>query len=98
MNACAAQDFKQADAALNAAYTKLMGKITSDGQASLRAAQIAWLAYRDKECAFETRGSAEGSVNPMVLLNCKTALTQAQTKRLDAQLSCQEGDASCGGQ
>jgi uncharacterized protein YecT (DUF1311 family) len=98
MDICAGQDFAQADAGLNSNYQALMAKITPSGQASLRIAQRAWMDYRDKECAFETAGSADGSVHPMVETECRTALTRQQTARLKAQLDCQEGDLSCGGQ
>jgi uncharacterized protein YecT (DUF1311 family) len=98
MNICAGQNFAQADAGLNSNYRALLAKITPSGQASLRTAQRAWLDYRDKECAFETAGSADGSVHPMMETECRTALTGQQTARLKAQLDCQEGDLSCGGQ
>ena len=98
MNLCAGQDFAKADAALNAAYKTLMAKISPAGQASLRRAEQAWLGYRDAQCAFDTLGTAGGSVRPMLDLQCKTALTAAQTKILAAQSGCQEGDLSCGGQ
>ncbi len=95
---CAGQQFHQADAALNTAYKTLMGKITPAGQTSLRVAEKSWLAYRDNQCSFETLGTADGSVHPMVQAACRTELTKAQTARLHAQLTCTEGDLSCGGQ
>lgn len=98
MDLCAGQEFIQADAGLNSTYKALLAKITPSGQAGLRAAQRAWLDYRDKECAFETAGSGGGSIHPMVETECRTALTRQQTARLKAQLDCQEGDLSCGGQ
>ncbi|HXZ10643.1 MAG TPA: lysozyme inhibitor LprI family protein, partial [Paraburkholderia sp.] len=54
--------------------------------------------WRDAQCDFNTLGSAGGSVHPMVHSICLTQLTQAQTKLLDEQLHCEEGDTSCGGQ
>jgi uncharacterized protein YecT (DUF1311 family) len=98
LNQCAYQKFQVADAALNASYKELMAKISPNGQASLRKAEKSWIAYRDDQCDFETLGTVNGTINGMMLTECDTALTLAQTKRLNAQLHCQEGDPSCGGQ
>lgn len=97
MNICSYQAFQKADAALNAVYKELMGKISPSGQASLHKAEKSWIAYRDDQCAFETLGTVGGSINPLAVNQCDTALTVAQTKRLTAQLHCEEGDVSCGG-
>lgn len=98
MNTCAEQALQAADADLNQSYAALMNQITPEGQAALRSAQRAWIAYRDAQCSFESAGSAGGSAHAMVVSSCLDALTRAQTARLSAQLNCQEGDLSCGGQ
>ena len=83
---------------MNAAYDRLMAKISPAGQAALRDAQRSWLRFRDQECDFETLGSSSGSIRPMVVYGCKTRLTVARTTDLAAQINCPEGDASCGNQ
>ncbi len=98
MNVCAERDYKVADKALNDAYRKLMASVSPAGRSKLRAAQRAWLAWRDAECDFETAGSADGSIHPYLVAICRNELTKAQTTRLDSQLHCQEGDLSCGRQ
>lgn len=98
MNICADKAYKTSDAALNTAYKALMGSIEADGRKSLQAAQRDWIAFRDAQCAFETMGTAGGSIHPMVMSICLQELTEAQTARLNAQLTCEEGDTSCGGQ
>lgn len=98
MNEQAGNDFTRADQKLNEIYQKLMAKISSAGQARLRDAERAWIEFRDQECAFETFGTVNGSVHPMVLFNCKSRLTNQRIKDLDGQLNCEEGDVSCGGQ
>lgn len=95
MNACAAQSFNKADAALNAAYKQLMAKLDKADQASLKKAQRAWLQYRDLQCAFNASGSEGGTVHPMVVAGCREALTKAQTAVLKAQNQCEEGDLGC---
>jgi uncharacterized protein YecT (DUF1311 family) len=94
----AGAEFHKADGELNALYRDLTHKVSSAGQGKLRAAQQAWLRFRDSECAFETAGSEGGSVHPMVETECRTELTRQRNQQLKAQLSCKEGDLSCGGQ
>lgn len=98
LNLCAGENFKQADADLNAVYVKLLKKISAAGQSKLREAQKSWIAYRDAQCAFETLGTIGGSIHSMVVAQCLTDVTEQQTKRLQHQLTCEEGDVSCGGQ
>ena len=64
------------DAALNAAYRSLMSKLDASGEARLREAQRAWIAFRDKECAFRASDA-----------ECVADLTRARTRELDAALA-----------
>ena len=98
MNLCEGENFKQADVQLNAVYAKLMKKISAAGQTKLREAQKSWIAYRDAQCAFDTLGTIDGSIHSMVAAQCLADLTEQQTKRLQHQANCEEGDVSCGGQ
>jgi len=98
MNERAENDFTKADKSLNEIYKKLMATISPEGRARLRDVEKVWIQFRDEECAFETLGTVEGSIHPMVLLYCKGRLTNQRIKDLDAQLNCEEGDVSCGGQ
>ena len=83
---------------MNAAYQRLMAKISENGRQALREAQRSWIAYRDLECAFDTLGTQTGSIHPMEVALCKTRLTGQRTADLNAQIDCEEGDVSCGGQ
>jgi len=98
LNECADKDLKASDAKLNEVYRALSAKTSQQGKTSLQNAQRAWLAYRDAQCRFETMGTIDGSIHPMVYASCMDKLTQAQTKLLGTQLHCEEGDLSCGGQ
>lgn len=98
LNECEGANFKQADARLNAVYAKLLNKVSAAGQSKLRDAQKSWIKFRDAQCAFETLGTIDGSIHGMVVALCLTDLTEQQTKRLQRQLTCEEGDVSCGGQ
>jgi uncharacterized protein YecT (DUF1311 family) len=98
MNICERKNLENADARLNAAYNKLAAKVSAAGKAKLVDAQRAWIKYRDLQCEFESLGTNGGSIHGMIVGQCLTEMTAAQTKRLERQLNCEEGDTSCGGQ
>ncbi len=95
MNECAALDYAEADAALNAQWA-----ITADAMRerdreldrtyddrpgyfeTLLAAQRAWLIYRDQHCASEGFLFRGGSMEPLIVSTCKTTLTQDRTSQL----------------
>lgn len=95
MNICADKAAKQADAKLNRVYAQVMSRLSPAGKIRLRDAQRAWLAFRDKECAFESNGSDGGSAAPMTKLNCVATLTDNRAKALAEFRTCEEGDLSC---
>lgn len=97
LNACAAAERERADAAMNAAYGRLMKQIGPRAQAALKDAQRAWLPYRDRTCDLEALGAEGGSVQPMVRLGCLAEITTERTRHLTRYLTCQEGDIGCVG-
>jgi uncharacterized protein YecT (DUF1311 family) len=98
LNAQAAADLRKSDEQLNAIYNKLRAKISDAGKNKLQVAQQSWLHFRDQECEFETMGTVGGSIHSMIVAICLTRLTDQRVKDLEAQLNCQEGNLSCGGQ
>jgi uncharacterized protein YecT (DUF1311 family) len=95
---CANNSLKASDAKLNQTFRALQAKVSKPGKDKLQKAQRAWIAWRDAQCNFNASGSSDGSIHGMVLASCLDDLTKAQTKLLDSQLHCQEGDTACGGQ
>jgi uncharacterized protein YecT (DUF1311 family) len=87
MNICADQDRAAADRALNAAYAALLARTDKANVPKLRAAERAWVAYRDAECGFETAGSVGGTIHPLEYSGCVEVLTKAQTARLQQVLT-----------
>lgn len=88
----------QAESELEAVMAQLNQKISPDGKAQLKRAHDSWKKYRDAQCAFDTMGSAGGSIHAAVLAMCHQTTTQRQIAVLREQLQCEEGDLSCGGQ
>ncbi len=89
MNLCAKADFDVVDAKLNQLYKQLAAKAEGDEKNALRDAQRAWVAYRDKECLYETAGSEGGSIRAMEESECATALTNARIKDFEKFLAGQ---------
>jgi uncharacterized protein YecT (DUF1311 family) len=95
MNFCAAQDFRRADAALNAQWKVTAAEMkrrdaegygAEDGRPgyfeTLLEAQRAWLKYRDAHCRSEGYHFRGGTMEPFMTASCKTALTEARTQDL----------------
>ncbi|MEM8726225.1 MAG: lysozyme inhibitor LprI family protein [Pseudomonadota bacterium] len=98
MNICAQHDYQAADDALNAQWkvtsAKMKARDASWGEfvpdwdtrpgyfASLLEAQRAWLSYRDAHCRVDGYTARGGSLEPLLVSTCKTALTEARTEEL----------------
>jgi len=90
MTACAVDDLKQADAELNEVYQTLLIK-QADNEVfirKLRAAQRAWVAFRDAEleamyaCESENQSACWGSMLPLCRSSYMAKLTKDRTDRL----------------
>lgn len=95
LNQCAHMGYQEADKELNAAYKKLMAMIGSDADAkkALIAAERAWIAFRDAECAHQASGLQGGSMQPMIVSYCLASMTRQRTMTLKKQYSMNmEGD------
>ena len=93
LNECAAAEWQAADELLNQRYKeamKLLQTWDSDlpealkgGPADLRAAQRAWITYRDAACSAEGYAMRGGSAEPLLVYGCKARLTEARTEDLE---------------
>lgn len=81
LNRCAAGDYRKADDALNAQWRRTLTMAGQDAGA-WRAAQRAWIGFRDAECAAESAGSVGGSMHGMDIAACKARLTRERTRQL----------------
>ena len=96
MDFCAGKDYEAADKKLNAVYQKVMAALGDKGyQEKLKAAEKAWIAYRDGECTFEVAENEGGTIYPMVYSECATQKTIARTKELQAYLACFNNAEKC---
>lgn len=102
-NSCADRQYREADAELNRVYKAVLEKYKKDPVFidKLRAAQRAWLAWRDAEIEAKYPHAAEGnyygSIFPMCDALYRERLTRERTRKLREWLDGgEEGDA-CGG-
>lgn len=97
MNACAADEYKQADVELNDAYRKAVAAAqTMDDDArdmgeqyvgavdALKRAQRAWIGYRDGQCELAGFAMRGGTAEPLLVSGCLADLTRKRTAELKA--------------
>lgn len=92
MNLCAEQDWMEADADLNATYKEAMAvmkgydanlpKTERGAELNLRAAQRAWVSFRDAACAAEGFAMHGGSAEPLLIYGCRARLTRQRAEDL----------------
>ncbi|MDQ6436418.1 lysozyme inhibitor LprI family protein [Mesorhizobium sp. LHD-90] len=98
LNICAGKKFEAADRKLNEAYKKIEARLKDNPESRkmLVAAERAWVAFRDAECAFQGGPIDQaGTIRPLVVADCRTGLTEARLKDFQGYLNCEEGDMSC---
>ncbi|MBD1588256.1 lysozyme inhibitor LprI family protein [Pseudomonas typographi] len=80
---CAQQSLATADQALNSAYRDLLGHVSEPAaNTKLVAAQRAWVAFRDADCAAQYQLYEGGSMRNLALLGCKQQRTEERTRTL----------------
>jgi uncharacterized protein YecT (DUF1311 family) len=95
MNYCAARDFAAADAALNEQWELTVAAMKDRDTMIDRAndrrpgsyellleGQRAWLKYRDAQCQNEGYYARGGSLEPLLVAQCRTYLTELRTQQL----------------
>lgn len=85
MQARAAAD--AADNRLNQTYRKLMTRLDNEAKAKLVKAEMAWIAFRDGQCAFEADWYRGGSASPYQYNLCLQRLTEARIRELQAAIA-----------
>ncbi len=82
---CAHREYQAADAELNKVYNRLAAALDAEDKALLKASELAWIKYRDSNCAFESSQYAGGTMRPMIESFCLTRVTKARTAELKEQ-------------
>lgn len=97
MTICAVDAYNKADAELNASCKEITARLRDDPDTAklLVAAEKAWMAFRDAECTFANAATVGGSIHPMLVAQCREAITRKRVGDLKTYLNCEEGDLSC---
>jgi uncharacterized protein YecT (DUF1311 family) len=82
MNACAANEYQREDAKLNEYYKALAGKLGPSEKERLKAAQRAWIKFRDLQCELEASRYEGGSIQPLVRSSCLAQVTKQRNEDL----------------
>ncbi|MGQ0762251.1 MAG: lysozyme inhibitor LprI family protein [Acidobacteriota bacterium] len=90
MNMCWGNQYKAADTQLNAVYREFASKLSPEETAQLKAAQLAWLKFRDANCEFVADIYKGGTIRPMMAGMCLAHVTSARTSELKAQMKERE--------
>ncbi|MBC7930076.1 MAG: DUF1311 domain-containing protein [Rubrivivax sp.] len=90
MNQCARKEHEAADAELNKVYSRLAAKLDEEQRGQLKAAELAWIKYRDMNCDFEGAFYKGGTMRPMVQAYCLARMTNDRTAELKQQIETYE--------
>lgn len=82
LNQCAARARDRADAELNKVYRQIMQGTDGTERVKLRAAQLAWIKFRDAQCDYESVGNKGGTIYPMVFSFCLAEVTADRIRQL----------------
>ncbi len=87
MNRCASATLAAEDAELNQRYQAALNQATdAEARRMLQAAQRAWLAFRDANCAWHGDAGRGGSIRPMLEASCAEHITRQRLLELNAGL------------
>ena len=78
---CLGKLTQEADRRLNAAYQKTLKNEEPSGVPALRAAERAWLEYRNQRCNYLTAG--EGTIMRIFFADCMATMTKARADELE---------------
>jgi uncharacterized protein YecT (DUF1311 family) len=84
LNQCAGDDFQKADARLNRIYANLLKQMEGPAGQKLKAAERAWIQYRDLHCEAARYEYEGGSMSPMVFAQCMATTTEHRIEDLKA--------------
>jgi uncharacterized protein YecT (DUF1311 family) len=86
MNNCWGNEYKKADVQLNQTYQQLAAMLEEDDKTELKAAENAWIKYRDAHCDFVADQYKGGTMRPMIHAICLADVTSNRTTELKNQI------------
>ena len=86
MRNCENLRYQRAQQALDSVYAELMKKLDATGKEKLRAAQSAWLQFRQAEADFQADMARGGTLAPLIKITVMADLTEARAAELKKSL------------
>ena len=86
INECTGREAKAADRQLNQTYQKLRPKISTKQKQRLTQAQLEWIKFRDRTCAYEAGELGGGTASMAAYSSCITRVTEQRTADLQRYL------------
>ncbi len=86
MRNCENLRYERAQQTLDSTYAELMKQLDATGKAKLRAAQSAWLKFRQADADFEASLAAGGTLAPLIKITVMADLTEARAVELKKSL------------
>jgi uncharacterized protein YecT (DUF1311 family) len=84
MNRQAEDDYRKSDAELNAVYRELMTHLSGEQKKALVEAELAWIRFRDSNCACWALVHKGGSLYPLMYFGYMKSMTDERTAQLKA--------------
>lgn len=83
IKACGAKRQQLDDGQLNQSYVRILHSTSLKNQAALRAAERAWISFRDAECSFRYATEGGGQDASLIASQCQTELTSERVRQLN---------------
>jgi len=84
MRACLNERYQKVDEELNRAYKDTMSQLDESRRTKLRAAQRAWITFRETSAEFEASAAQGGTLSPLIYLATLISMTEERSKELTA--------------
>lgn len=82
MRACENKRYEDADRKLQAVYSQALASVGADRKEKLRAAQSAWILFRDKNADFSASAAEGGTMAPLLRVTALADMTEQRLKEL----------------
>lgn len=88
LNICSSQEFDKVDNKLNRIYNEYRATLDENRKRLLKAAELAWIKYRDYSCELEWPKGESGSIGPLIRNDCMIRMTQHRIKEIKILANC----------
>lgn len=81
---CANEELQRQDTRLNRLYKKLMNASEHSDREKLKAAQSAWIQFRDRQCEYEAGSEQQGTMLPLMITSCHMDFTIRRADEIES--------------